>query len=129
MRQNSLKKNEVWFSQIAHLSCCALIQDEYERRYADGASSGGGDSLTGLEIDPGCLFRHGHTPSGRPTITPRLLAFDLTGALGAMPDAGYLNAPPKAEAARAQLQSRWYVFQMKTICTHDSLFFIFSTTS
>ena len=50
--------------------------------------------------------------SGRPTITPRLLAFDLTGALGSMPDAGYLNAPPKIDtrAAQANWCAPWQTF-------------------
>jgi hypothetical protein len=70
-----------------------------------------------LEIEPTCLFRAGQTLSGRPTYTPRLLALDLTGALGAMPDQGYTNKPPSLQAARTQLHNNWYDFKFKSCCT------------
>ena len=45
-------------------------QDEYERRYAEGASDEiDAAAASGLETDPSCIFRQGLTYSVRPTHT------------------------------------------------------------
>ena len=41
--------------------------------------------------DPEVLFRRGETPQGQPTYTPRLLLFDLCGALGGGPAPCFLS--------------------------------------
>ena len=45
-------------------------QDEYERRYAEGASDEiDAAAASGLETDPSCIFRQGLTYSVRPAHT------------------------------------------------------------
>ena len=48
-----------------------LAQDEYERRYADGATDEiDAAAASGLETDPSCIFRQGLTYSVRDSRPP-----------------------------------------------------------
>jgi hypothetical protein len=43
------------------------------------------DSRELLEVDHDVLYREGEAPGGGPTFTPRLVALDLKGSLGLLP--------------------------------------------
>jgi hypothetical protein len=72
-QNQSIASNDVFtlFSRAHHsklpLPSLVFQQDEYERRYAEGASDEiDAAAASGLETDPSCIFRQGLTYSVRP---------------------------------------------------------------
>ena len=58
--------------------------------YKDGSNPGGNQTEEILEIDNDVLYREGITINKEVTYTPRLIAVDLKGSLGALPECGEL---------------------------------------
>lgn len=86
------------------------LEEEYARCFGAAiASTGAEASEMALEAEMHSpnLFRLGLS-SGRSTITPRLVAWDLTGALGSMPDVETLyGGPTSVQDARDSLTQTW----------------------
>jgi hypothetical protein len=90
------------------------LEEEYARCFgaaiassAHAAAADASETALEAEMHSPNLFRHGLT-SGRATITPRLVAWDLTGALGSMPDLETLyGGPTSVQDARDSLTQTW----------------------